>query len=790
MNKCNLKGIAQTFSRHSQRPQAAEENFAQKFLATLGSASNRLLRAIMPSTLTITQQHLRPALAAAHEHIWQIELAVFTAGKLDEILKQELEETYELLHNFYTHNPDLFDPVKNPHYEKEQISICRLLARISVILNKNRKTQENEAENTEDVEVVEEPIFVPAISITSSTLQRTTQDDNTDNKQLATYAQHEVAYNISDDDNQCMLPTEMHCLHSRVFNPEAEDLIGYLADPSNSYWADLPPMPKDNHRQDNNSTVTPFGLYLINYFRDTNISAKTRNIRLGTMNIQEIRYLPADECANIQNKFQRATGITLLQFLNIIYSDEDVNPQIRRSSSATSNNSNSTSSTTDTESSDEQYPVIEKIRGMTSPISPRRSLTRHRNSIVKRNNTQSQLGQKWQIEDTVVTSKTVGTKTHASDVRKIANTPHDDHVGINHNEKRLCVQNQNDSTTYLTDTFGSYQPTEDEANRTLWRKDAKKLVSGIIERRTESIADLASGASTKTLNFDDCLETSPVSNNTTNTHLSSLPVILIDFKPLKPFAIPGNHDIDIFNNHTRLMRETIDELNGDAEENNKRQITYVPVFANSYGSSLGASEIESNNQLFTVVSQRIKELRKNLHNPNQNQQQALQVANELLELTKPKENGKPSDNFKSRSKCIKMFAMLRIIAAQFPEHFVICGGCMSAKDRKQSLMFATDLIISLYHAHGNNLDFLDDNGRFIAERLSEDDIWFLRAQMNNLVACNFLSVQGIGVPNNKNLDLICELFKAIPYYGSRYHYLRELAEEHFTKDAVLYHTSS
>lgn len=158
----------------------------------------------------------------------------------------------------------------------------------------------------------------------------------------------------------------------------------------------------------------------------------------------------------------------------------------------------------------------------------------------------------------------------------------------------------------------------------------------------------------------------------------------LDFKPLK--GIKVLHDKEVFEHHVAIMNDAVTQLG----------VMDCPVWGSSRDKSRVedplASIPENNKALFDQVVPWLK--RKVTATTNTH---LLPLLTELEQLTRS-DGDSVSDKYASLSHFIKIFAITRILVANFPEKFVLIGGCMSAKDRMQSLVYASEIIIQLYHA--------------------------------------------------------------------------------------------
>jgi hypothetical protein len=290
-------------------------------------------------------------------------------------------------------------------------------------------------------------------------------------------------------------------------------------------------------------------------------------------------------------------------------------------------------------------------------------------------------------------------------------------LGINYNNHVTEVVVAQDKYTYEVATFGSYQIKGDSTKAI---QNAKALLDDIINKK-EQIPQNEESINTVALapqNEED-------------------QVIILDFKPLKRIY-KNDHDTKVFNKHKEIMSAAAENL----------KIRYIPIWLNSFSTSGATSPNEG---YFNDI---ITRLRMKLDGMGEAKKPELtNLLNKLEELvTQP-------NNFKNRGTCRLIFALTRILVGQIPDNNIkITGGCMSAKDRMQALIYSSLVIINLYHKH-NNLDFIDDKGRLLPHKLGDSDKQLLKTHINNTIGQNFLSYTGIRIFNNKNLELFINLFK-------------------------------
>jgi hypothetical protein len=736
--------------RHSNAPESLEQRLFGKIISLLKRSGNLLTRIFFPSTLTLTQKHLRPLFEDAHRNMSAVEIS----GAQQ--LKTELEATYNTLNQFYQDNQDLFSEIfANGNLPQEYDLMIRLMARIKKLIN-NLSTKQSDSTT-----IVAQP--------------QTSQEPN-----LETLVTQLLDSN-------------------KILDPEAEYLVNFIADTKHKYWKELPPI---NYSNSNSNEVTAFGNYILAYFSDLNIKIDERNKRLAAIKLQEIR--SPENCVKFQNLFKKLTGFEYFtEFHCMIYQNHGTNenPQLLR------NGSVSNSDTRDSEQTAETQPT-----NNSQQLTPTKQIQKHECNTSTMDNSNKVLKQELSLSGDnkiVVKAKytVTGTKTHSSNIKHLGNTPEKDYLGVNRNNVDLVVDVTKNTTSsapaqitvtrkYRTYTLGSFQPGAN--NRQEWHTNCVDTVKDILENsenqpEQDVVRQLdfndnnpADNSQNKKASFTE----DPIFPNRMELDREKRAKLVIDFKPLKPYTIPGIKgvkDVKLFEKHTELMKEAIDYVNKDRMKENKRRLEYLPVFGNSLGTDIGASDIESNRIFAQEVISRISQ---SISYVSATQAiRVIPILNELVRLTKDKDDGNLSASFNHRAKFTKIFTITRILAIEFPGEIEVCGGCESAKDRMQSLIFTSNLLISLYHAHDDNLDFLDANGRLTQSKLTINDIDFLSAQVNNIYGYSFLSEMGVRILNNKNLDFVGDIFTEIVRQPEeRFRALAEAVRITFTKKNVLVKT--
>ena len=452
-----------------------------------------------------------------------------------------------------------------------------------------------------------------------------------------------------------------------------------------------------------------------------NYSVQQENLRKANVNLIRIQNLPKSESVAFNAKFLHLTGINFLEFLALIYTSP-------HSSLVDFSKQSVTPDTVDT----------------------------FVNTQLVMDNSGKSLTQKFNYQDpenyVTVTTTVMGTKTFASNALNIAPdvfTTGQNHApnssynvsGINYNlretvvlHKKFAAQNIETKmfsassyqtiSCYQMYTTGSYKTPRSigsvvNAEQLLQPliTDAKILQQNLLQTKSRSIA------------------------------LPCNPIFILDFRVLNriPEAEGAISDISVFDNHAATMNQAATNLG----------VRYLPIWGNSLDKK-GQTPPPSN---MDFVSEAIPWLQEQI--TAYNNAHLLPLLHELESLIINPDQTANLDIYQSRSHFIKIFTLTRILIANFPENFILIGGCMSAKDRVQSLVYASEILIHLYHIKGN-LDFIDKEGRLDRSKLDYNDIIFLKMYINNLIGQTFLSEMGIGHLNNKRLVVLAEIFKNVP----------------------------
>ena len=230
-------------------------------------------------------------------------------------------------------------------------------------------------------------------------------------------------------------------------------------------------------------------------------------------------------------------------------------------------------------------------------------------------------------------------------------------------------------------------------------------------------------------------------------------VCIVDFRLLLATNLPKGEG-KLFDQHARIMTEASRGLYTAGGQT----VSYCPILGNSAPNMPHTYTPAGHNNSIDTVLAHIETQFNTLLEAEQTALKPLLIQLKTLAMD-PATYDRPGP-------FIKMFTLLRIVAAKFPKNIVLMMGCKSAKDRTQSAICASDQILQLYHAKGN-LDFLDTNGQLINSKLTDADRQFLQVQCTNIVGMNWLSQMGTGCPNNCQLPMLKHLVDNVPAVAIR-----------------------